>query len=188
MSATSTLAPGFLLAPPALSDGHFDRSVVLLASHDDTGATGFIINRTGELRLHALLPDLDLVPTVADRAVYVGGPVQGYAGFVMYEHAPNAPAGPGMSISETVSISPSREVLELAVHGRLGGRFELLLGYAGWGPGQLDDELRHGSWLHADFDAEVLFDIDADERWQEVYDRLGIAPGGVIVVPGGAQA
>jgi putative transcriptional regulator len=188
MPSTSTLAPGFLLAPPALRDGNFERSVVLLAAHDDEGATGFIINRTSDLRLHALLPDLDLVPTVADRAVYVGGPVQGYAGFVMYEHAPNAPAGPGTSISETVSISPSREVLELAVHGRLGGRFELLLGYAGWGPGQLEAELREGGWLHADFDVEVLFDIDADERWHEVYDRLGIAPGGVIVVPGGALA
>lgn len=181
-------APGFLLAPPSLMDPNFDRSVVLLASHEDGGATGFIINRPGRFQLHALLDDLSLTPTIKDRDVLIGGPVQSFSGFVLYEHPAHRPAGPGMSISPTISISPSRDVLEQAVQGRLHGRFELLLGYAGWGAGQLDDEIASGGWLPVDFDPELLFDVDVDARWDELYARLGIDPGEMISVPGGAQA
>ena len=188
MSDTPALAPGFLLAPPSLTDPNFDRSVVLLAAHEASGSMGFIINRPGKIHLHALLEDLELSPTIDDREVLIGGPVQGFSGFVLYEHPADEPAGPGIAISPTVSVSPSRDVLEKAVQGRLSGRFELLLGYAGWGAGQLHDEIDNGGWLHADFDAEILFDVVAGQRWGELYDRLGIEAGAMISVPGGAQA
>ncbi len=188
MSAPTSLAPGFLLAPPSLNDPNFDQSVVLLAAHEGSGAMGFVINRPGKIQLHTLLADLELTPTIDDRDVFIGGPVQTFSGFVVYEHPSDEPAGPGIAISPTVSVSPSREVLEKAVQGQLSGRFELLLGYAGWGAGQLDDEIDNGGWLHADFDADILFDIAAANRWTELYDRLGIDAGAMISVPGGAQA
>ena len=185
---TDLLSPGFLVSPPSLRDPNFQHSVVLLASHDKSGATGFVVNRVGKIQLHALLADLELKPTISDRDVLIGGPVQTFSGFVLYEHAADEPSGPGIQISPTISVSPSRDVLEQAVQGRLSGRFELLLGYAGWQTGQLESELDAGGWLHTEFDADLLFDVDVDDRWTELYDRMGINPGGVISVPGGAQA
>jgi putative transcriptional regulator len=191
MTATSShagLAPGFLLAPPSLADPNFDGSVVLLAAHQDDGAMGFVINRPSSLHLHFLLTDLEIVPTVADRLALVGGPVNDYAGFVLYEHLPGLPLADGIALSSTIGVTPSLDLLQRAATGQLPGRFELLLGYAGWGPGQLDDELAGGTWLHAPFDAELLFDVPLSKRWDETYERLGVNPGGVITVRGGAQA
>jgi putative transcriptional regulator len=185
---SDVLAPGFLLAPPPLSDPNFDRSVVLLAAHEAEGSMGFILNRPGPRRLHALLHELEMQPRVADRDVLIGGPVSLTSGFVLYEHEPGRPVGPGMSVSATISITPSRDVLESAARGRLPGRFDLLLGYAGWAPDQLDDELRRGAWLHAPFDPEVVFDVPVAERWDECFARLGVNPFGFVSVRGGAQA
>lgn len=182
------LAPGFLVAPPSLSDPNFDRSVVLLAAREPAGAMGFIINRPSEMKLHLLLTDLDIVPTIEDRVVLIGGPVNGYSGFVLYEHRPEQPLADGISLSPTISVTPSRDVLDQAATGKLPGRFELLLGYAGWGPDQLDDELARGSWLHAPFDPELLFEVPVAERWAETWARLGVDPAGFVTVPGGAQA
>ena len=182
------LAPGFLVAPPPLSDPNFDHSLVLLAAHEDSGSMGFIVNRISTLRLHDLLAELDIDVLVADRPVLSGGPVSGFSGFVLYEHKENRILGPGIEVTPTISISPSKEILEAAAQGRLAGRFELLLGYAGWGPQQLEQELERGSWMHAPFDPELLFDVPMEQRWQESYARLGVNPFGFVNVPGGAQA
>lgn len=182
------LAPGFLVAPPPLGDPNFDRTVVLLAVNEPGGSMGFIVNRSSDVMLHTLLKELEIEPRVEDRAVLIGGPVSGFSGFVLYQHEENKPLAAGIEISPTISVSPSRELLEAAARGELPGRFELLLGYAGWAPDQLEGELTRGSWLHAPFDAELLFDVQLDQRWDEAYARLGITPFGFVNVPGGAQA
>lgn len=182
------LAPGFLVAPPSLEDRNFRNTVVLLAGHDDDGSMGFVINRPAEVSFLSLLKELSIEGSVADRPVLIGGPVSSFSGFVLYVHPPESPLAPGIRVSSTLSISPSRELLEKAAQGALPGRFELLLGYAGWGPGQLDQELHRGGWLHAPFDVELLLDVPVGERWDEVYQRLGVSPAGFMNVPGGAQA
>jgi putative transcriptional regulator len=182
------LAPGFLVAPPPLEDPNFDRTLVLLAAHEPTGSMGFVVNRTSDLSLHGLLKELDIRPIVADRPVLLGGPVSGFSGFVLYEHDENRPLAPGIEVSPTISVSPSRELLEAAARGDISGRWDLLLGYAGWGEEQLESEVERGSWLHAPFDPELLFDVDVSQRWDEAYARLGIEPFGFVMVPGGAQA
>lgn len=182
------LAPGFLVAPPPLEDPNFDRTLILLAAHESTGSMGFIVNRTSELTLHGLLKELEIKPIVKDRPVLTGGPVSGFSGFVLYEHKKNAPLAPGIEVSPTISVSPSRDLLEAAARGDLTGRWELVLGYAGWGEEQLESELERGSWLHAPFDPELIFDVDVEQRWEEAYARLGITPFGFMMVPGGAQA
>jgi putative transcriptional regulator len=182
------LSPGFLIAPPPLADPNFDRSVVLLTAHEEDGSMGFIINRQSDISLHALLVELDIQPTIADRFVLIGGPVGGAAGFVLYEHDDGRPLAPGIEVSRGLSITPAKDILERGAKGELPGRFDLILGYAGWGPGQLDDELERGGWLHAPFDAELLFDVPMASRWDETYARLGVSPLGFINVPGGAQA
>ena len=182
------LAPGFLVAPPPLSDPNFDHSVVLLTSHESSGSMGFIINKASSLQLHALLEDLDITPTVADRVVLVGGPLKGSSGFVMSEHEARKPNGPGIEVSPTISISPSLDVLAQACAGKHSRRFELLLGYAEWAPNQLNAELERGDWLQADLDPELLFDVVVAKRWDEVWARLGVNPFGFMAVRGGAQA
>ena len=186
--ASDRLAPGFLLAPPPLADPNFDKTLVLLAAHEPTGSMGFIVNRASEMMLHALLKELEIAPVIGDRQVMIGGPVSGFSGFVLYEHRSGEPLAPGIEVSETISVSPSREVLESAARGRLPGRFDLLLGYAGWAAEQLETELNRGSWLHAPFDAELLFDVPVTQRWEESYARLGVNPIGFMSVRGGAQA
>lgn len=188
MTRDDGLAPGFLVAPPPLEDPNFDRSLVLLAVHESSGSMGFIVNRPSDIMLHALLGELGIAPAVADRKVLLGGPVSGFSGFVLYEHPEGGALAPGLSITPGVSISPSRELLEMGAKGALPGRFDLLLGYAGWAPLQLEAELERGSWLHAEFDPELLFDVAVDRRWDETYERLGVSPAGFITVPGGAQA
>jgi putative transcriptional regulator len=185
---SDALAPGFLLAPPPLSDPNFDRTLVLVAAHDAEAAMGFVLNRRAPARLHALLHELDVQPRVPDRDVLLGGPVSLTSGYVMYEHDAGRPVGPGTEITPTLSITPARTVLDIAARGGLPGRFELLLGHAGWGPGQLDDELARGAWLHAPFDLELVFDVPLDDRWDETWSRLGIDPSGFVAVRGGAQA
>lgn len=182
------LAPGFLVAPPPLADPNFDHTVVLLAAHEDDGSMGFIVNRPSEMNLHELLSELEIPCAVPNRPVLIGGPVQGFAGFVLYEHEANAPNHPGISITPEVSVSASRELLEAAAGGHLPGRFELLLGYAGWAPEQLTAELEQGGWLHASFDRELIFEVPLKARWESAYDRLGVAPFGFMWVPGGAKA
>jgi putative transcriptional regulator len=182
------LAPGFLVAPPPLEDPNFDQTLVLLAAHESTGSMGFVVNRTSEMSLHVLLRELEIEPKVADRAVIAGGPVSGFSGFVMYEHEESSPLAPGIEISPKISISPSRELLEAAARDEIPGRWDLLLGYAGWAPEQLETELGRGSWLHSSFDPELLFDVDIEHRWEEAYERLGINAMAFMMVPGGAQA
>jgi putative transcriptional regulator len=188
MAENDGLAPGFLVAPPPLEDPNFDRSLVLLAVHESSGSMGFVVNRQSDIMLHALLQELGIQAIAADRRVLIGGPVSGFSGFVLYEHPVGVQLAPGLVISPGVSISPSRELLEMGAKGQLPGRFDLLLGYAGWAPSQLEAELERGSWLHAGFDAELLFDVAVEERWDETYARLGVSPGGFMNVPGGAQA
>jgi putative transcriptional regulator len=187
-SRIEALAPGFLIAPPPLSDPNFDRSLVLLTMHGAQGAQGFILNRVAPWRLHALLDDLEVPHTIADRGVLHGGPVSPEMGFVLYEHEPDTPVVEGIAITPTLSFTPSRDALASAARGRLPGRFDLLLGYAGWGPDQLENELRRGAWLHAPFDAELVFSVPVDRRWEEAWTRMGVNPLGFVAVPGGAQA
>jgi len=182
------LAPGFLLAPPSLLGSLFERSVVLLAAHDDDGSMGFIINKRADRTLHELLADLEIEPQVPDQAVLVGGPVSEISGFVLYRHEDDEPLAPGLTVLPTLSLTPSREVLMKAAAGELGQPFELIMGYAGWAPGQLEAELQRGGWLHADFDAEILAGAGYDARWEDTYKILGVSPATVIDVPGGAQA
>jgi putative transcriptional regulator len=182
------LAPGFLVAPPPMGDPNFDHTVVLMAVHDEEHSLGFVVNRRSTVMLHALLKELDITPLTEDKPVLSGGPVGETTGFVLYEHAPQQPAGNGMQLAPGLSLSPSKEVLVSAVRGQLTGRFELILGYAGWGPGQLLEELRRGSWLHAGFDHAMLWDVAMENRWEEMFARLGINPMGFMNVPGGALA
>lgn len=180
---SSQLAPGFLVAAPALLDPNFRRTVVLLVDHRSEGSLGFVINRPARMKLSGMVDALGLAGQ-ADRApdapVLVGGPVAPDTGWLVFERAPATSHDEDLvRVSEDIAVSASRELLQKVVREVDGasGRFSLVLGYAGWGPGQLDEEISQGAWIPVDLDARIVFDAPYEERWTEALRSLGIEPG-----------
>ena len=180
MTATN-LAPGLLIAMPQLDDPNFTRSVVLMIEHNDSGSFGLVINQPSQTRASELLEHLEMPWGGADDAVvWSGGPVGQRSGWVLHEPVALASGDGTVPIGPGVALSTSPERLRLLA-ARPPGRLRLLLGYSGWGPGQLAREMAQGSWLHADLDAAIVFDLDADAMWRAAVASLGINPDAVVV-------
>lgn len=152
----------FLVASPALRDPNFAQSVVLLVRHDERGTVGLIVNRRLTLALEDALPDLERKPG-ASAPLHEGGPVETDSlVLLLHEREPLPGATP---VLDGVQFSRSREVLELAVE-RSAERFRAYVGHAGWGPGQLDDELARGDWYVLPANAASIFETDPDNLWE----------------------
>ncbi|MEI6806297.1 MAG: YqgE/AlgH family protein [Myxococcaceae bacterium] len=175
-----SIAPCLLMALPD--------TVMLLAMHQEESAMGFILNRQTKLSFHELMPDLKIEPKIQDRRVLWGGPVSKNSGFLLYEHAPNRALDQGLFITETLSISPSKKLLEKAALGELKGRFDLILGYVAFGPGKLEQDLNKGTYLHSAFYEEIALKIPLSERFEHAFGQLGLSPIAFMNVVGGAQA
>lgn len=176
----SDLAPGFLVAAPSLLDPNFRRTVVLLVDHRSEGSLGFVINRPANVTLAGMIDALGMQPSdagVPKAPVLVGGPVAPDTGWVVFERTPQREDTDGVvQVSERIAVSASRELLESMVKANSDGRLMLALGYAGWGPGQLDAELAQGAWIPVDLDEHIVFDTPFDERWAAALRTLGIDP------------
>jgi putative transcriptional regulator len=185
------LAPGLLLSMPQLVDENFHRAVVLMIEHNDEGSFGLILNKPSEMTVKELLEALDLEWT-GDESVVVGsgGPVMPTSGWVL--HRPSPIIGPGaptlarglehdgtVSITPEVDLSTSPAKLRL-IAGSPPDRIRFLLGYAGWGPGQLAVEMASGSWLHVDADPALIFETPDDEMWSCALRSLGVDPSSVV--------
>ena len=176
----SQLAPGLLLAMPQLVDPNFTRSVVLMIEHDARGSFGLVINNPSPIKAQALLKSLDMPwRGDADEKVWAGGPVSPETGWVLHEPLPHLRATPGLGssgaveVTAAITLSTSPENLR-AIAAHPPGRMRLLLGYSGWGPGQLASEMARGSWLCADPDPALIFDTPPDEIWERALATLGI--------------
>jgi putative transcriptional regulator len=182
----SNLAPGFLVAAPSLLDPNFHRSVVLLVDHRAEGSLGFVINRPADASLRAMLGPLGLEvdeSEVNDAPVLVGGPVAPNTGWLVFEPLAELSGSEDIvRVSERLAVSASRELLEAVVTHQGPERMALVLGYAGWGPGQLDAEIAQGAWIPIDFDDAIVFDTEPDERWAAALALLGIDPARLSVV------
>ena len=181
-----TLAPGFLIASPPLGDPNFDRTVVLLAIHGESGALGFVVNRKAPLTLGELLSfagygngkDADASP------VFVGGPVQPSSGWILGIDLDLGTSGEVIPVGDRVRITSSRDAFDALardVQSRPAGapdpqRRFVMLGYSGWAPGQLEGEVAAGAWLPVPLDEGILFDAPVDERWEKAYALLGLTP------------
>ncbi|MFO0628684.1 MAG: YqgE/AlgH family protein [Polyangiales bacterium] len=192
MSVLRSLAPGLLLAAPRLGDPNFERTVVLLARHDETGALGWVINGRSAGAVGDLLENSRLLPegvspprnAAFSRVARVGGPVSPESGWVLYPRGETALPGE-MDVGETLAVTGDLEALRQVI---LDGRdnFRLFVGYAGWSPGQLEGEVRAGVWLPADVDASLVL-TDADDLWELAYRRtIGAAPGAFVSTRGGS--
>jgi len=172
------LAPGLLVATPGLRDPNFVRSVVLLVSHSDEGALGFIVNRPTDVRVSQVLSNLGLGRGVGeDSIVLEGGPVRREAGWIVY--APNEGTDPdpeALAVSEKLHVTASRRTLEAIGRGLGPHRYHLVLGCAGWGPGQLEQEIAAGVWVPTDLNETLTLDMPLEDRWGGALARMGIHP------------
>ena len=174
----SYLEQQFLIAMPGMDDPNFNRGVTLLCQHNDEGALGITVNRPSEFVLQDLLGQVGLQcadVSLADLPVYDGGPVHRERGFVL--HSPDRRSESSMTVGEQIVITTSRDVLEDIASGTGPARFLVALGYAGWGAGQLENEMRDNAWLHVMADSDLIFDLPVEQRWEGAVARLGIEVG-----------
>ncbi|WP_310531006.1 YqgE/AlgH family protein [Novosphingobium sp.] len=176
MTESQFLAGRLLLAMPGMGDPRFDHSVIAMITHDESGAFGLGLGHLREgVGLHEILEELDIDPGKApDAPVHDGGPVEPTRGFILHsrdwQDEESLDAGPlGM-------VSASLDLLRAIAEGRGPERWLMTLGFAGWGPGQLDNEMRHHGWYAADGHPEVIWETRAAGRWQAAWRAEGIDP------------
>lgn len=165
----------FLLATPYLEDPRFGGSLTYICEHSDEGAMGLTVNHPLELRLRDLLSQLELDANGPDEPVYFGGPVQPERGFVL--HRPIGDWRSTLTLSGTLALSTSRDILAAIARGEGPLDSMMMLGYAGWAPGQLEEELAGNAWLTCPADEHIIFDLAPEKRLPAALERLGVEPG-----------
>lgn len=164
-----------LLAMPAMSDPRFERSVIYVCAHNEDGAMGIVINKTlDSIDFRELLSHLD-IPTgdgASDFPVHFGGPVENQRGFVLhsedYRHAETMIVDNGIGLTATVDI------LRDLAKGSGPENAILALGYAGWGPGQLESEFQENAWLLVPSSHDLLFDVANNDKWEHAFNSIGV--------------
>jgi putative transcriptional regulator len=179
---TPKLAPALLLSMPQLNDPNFRRTVVLLCEHSNDGAWGLVLNRPTGNRAAEVVEFTP--PTSGDSGleVWVGGPVEQQRGCLILPEDP--PGDECFEVSPGVFISSSGELLRRLIEGPPVEKARLLMGYAGWGPRQLDRELTQSSWLISDVSRDIVFDTAPAEMWEAAIRRLGVDPSALQVSSG----
>jgi putative transcriptional regulator len=170
------LSGRILLAMPGMFDPRFERSVNVMCVHDEHGALGIGIGHVREdISFHGVLEELGIDPgSVPDCPVMHGGPVETGRGFIL--HSTDWGGTDTIEVQGLCGLSASQDVLRAIAEGRGPGRWIMALGYAGWGPGQLENEMRHHGWYAADGHPEVLFATPAETRWLATWRAEGIDP------------
>jgi putative transcriptional regulator len=158
----ASLAPSLLLSMPQLLDENFCRTVVLLCKHSSEGAFGLIVNRP-------------LVTTEHDLEVWAGGPVEPERSWILVG-ADEYKGLPGVRVANGLSLSTSPDLLQRLLEPNPPPDARLIVGYAGWGPGQLEAELNASAWLIGDVDRDLIFNTPAERMWETAIRRLGADP------------
>ena len=175
------MKPSLLIASPQMKDPFFERTVVLLWQHDEDGAVGVVVNRPlghSLAEVLAIADDLDLAD-YKDQPVAWGGPVEATTGTIITLETVDDEEG--WQVDEQLAVTRSQEALIRLIE--QGARVLLCLGYAGWGPGQLEAELAKGGWLWTEPSPDLLFDHPLDERWERALASMGLAEHTVWMTP-----
>jgi putative transcriptional regulator len=177
----------FLIAMPGMADPYFSKTLTLICEHSEKGAIGLVVNKPIDVSLGNLFEQVDI--ELQDEAmrlesVYFGGPVLVDRGFVL--HQPLADWSSTLKIDEDTGLTTSKDILEALAKGEGPSRVLVTLGYAGWAPGQLEDEIKRNGWLTVKADAHLIFDIPAEERLTAAMALLGLNFGNLSEVAGHA--
>ena len=173
----TTLAGQVLIAMPSMGDPRFAQSVIYLCAHTDEGAMGIVVNRPlASPSFEDLLRQLkvDPVPPARKIRLYSGGPVDNARGFVL--HTADWTDEASLRVDDRLALTASLDILKAIATGGGPRKGLLALGYAGWGPGQLDIEIGQNAWLSAPVDLDVLFDAEHDTKWRRALGVLRIDP------------
>lgn len=168
------LAPVLLISMPQLTDPNFLRTVVLLCDHGEDGAFGLIVNRRMEEPAHEVIrpdPPLDIREDVH---LYTGGPVEPFRAWVLTSDAAADPDA--LRVADGVYLAASPDLIRHALQAPPAPHLRVVVGYAGWAPGQLETELAESSWLVAPVEADLVFETDVDDMWTTAIRRLGADP------------
>ena len=177
----------FLMAMPGLLDPNFHQTVICLSEHTHDGAVGIVVNRAHPtLKADIIFSELEIDHhiDVGRSPIYLGGPVHASEVFIL--HGRPFDTHVSLEITPYVAMSTTREVLEHIARGKGPEAFLISLGCAGWGPGQLEAEIRQNAWLTCDIDEAIMFDAPVDERWERAMRNLGIDPSLLIDAAGHA--
>jgi putative transcriptional regulator len=181
----ASLAPGFLVAAPSMRCPFFNHTLVLLIDHGDEGSFGFVLNRVTDLDIEDVFNEVGVSGAAASTVlapVLLGGPVSPETGWILYdpEGVPKPSTGHTIAIGERIACSASLELLERIARGDGPDTCAMMLGYSGWGEGQLESEMKQGSWIPVDLTYELVFDTPIENRWEAALATLGIDPAQVI--------
>lgn len=183
MQETTSLTGHLLIAMPSMMDPNFYRTVTYICEHSEHGTLGLVINRPLDMDLGQVFEQLSLgspKPELASRPVLRGGPVQLERGFVLHES--NERWDSTVPVSPSINVTTSQDILSAMAAGTGPERAIVALGYAGWGAGQLEQEISANAWLSVPAVPQIIFDTPFEARWQEAAALLGvdlaaIAPG-----------
>ncbi|WP_342117168.1 YqgE/AlgH family protein [Pseudoduganella sp. OTU4001] len=174
------LANHFLIAMPSMQDPIFGGTVVYVCEHNENGVLGVVINKPTDMTMEVLFDRIDLeVSSAAERhlesePIMFGGPVQDDRGFVL--HTPGAHYSSSLTVTNDVAFTTSIDVLEAVARGHGPERMMVSIGYAGWSPGQLEDELARNGWLTVAADPRIVFDVPIEDRYNAAMKLLGFDP------------
>lgn len=165
-----------LLALPGMGDPRFERAVIAMCAHDEQGALGIGIGHIiANVGFHTLLKQLEIDAGEApDAPVHMGGPVEPQRGFIL--HSLDWGGEDSVQVGDKWALTGTLDILRAIAEGRGPERWLSALGYAGWSPGQLDEEMTRHGWFTADGDAEILFGTQPADRWAESYRKAGVDP------------
>ena len=172
---TTDLTDHFIIAMPGLEDANFDHSVTYICEHDDSGSFGLIINKETELKVGEVMQQMQIDSddnSKLDEPIFIGGPVQPDRGFIL--HSPTGDWNSSLQVNDKIALTTSKDILEAIASSQGPEHSMVALGYAGWGPGQLEAEMAANSWLSCPADEQIIFHTPCSDRWQAAADILGV--------------
>ena len=176
MDAPASLSGQLLLAMPGIGDPRFEKAVIAMCAHDENGAVGVALDRlVPQIGFHQLLDQLGIEPGLApDREIHLGGPVEQQRGFLL--HSTDWIGADTLLVEGRWGFTSTLDILRAIAEGGGPSRWLVALGYAGWGEGQLDGEMRRHGWFPTRGDDTILFERPASQRWELAMRGAGIDP------------
>lgn len=172
---TTDLTGHFIIAMPGLMDENFNHTVTYICEHDENGTFGIVINRETDITLEEVIEQMSIKSqenSEHKQSVFLGGPVQQGRGFIL--HNPTGNWDSSLKVNDRIALTTSRDIIEAIAHDEGPETSIIALGYAGWGPGQLEHEIADNAWLNCPAEEQIIFKTPSDQRWEAAAQLIGI--------------